>query len=216
MADGDGSAQLIHSLNARINELQGELAETRAEAKKRRLQLKELTESHAELTKKHTDLDTAHAALKGNPTEQQAEIQKLRTTLRQRDYRDAFGAALKDAKGADGKPLALNDGVTIDTLWKATEYEVPDSDPDPKAITEAIGKAATAAPYLFTRAQSGASAARLEKGQGASRGVHDTGGKTVVPVSTLQNPATAPGSDHWKQRFGEAAKAGNIEYVRDT
>jgi hypothetical protein len=220
------SDQLIASLNTRVQELTSQLAKANAEAKQRRHQradvekkLTELTTAHEALTAERDKLKTAADA---TPGQLQTENTELKSKLRSIDHKAAFTEALSTTKGADGKPLALNTGATIETLWQQVQYQVPDADPDAAKITELIGKAVTAHPFLFTSAADAARGAGapnagtrppLTPAVGSGRGRLDTAHEEVrVRKSDMQNPRWAIENS---KRLGEAQKAGLLVITDD-
>jgi hypothetical protein len=217
------SDALIASLNNRVSELTTALAKANAEAKQRRHQRVATEKKLAELATAHEALAAEHGKLKAaadaTPGQLQTENTELKGKLRAIGHKEAFAEALKSAKGADGKPLALNQGATIETLWGQIKYEVPDADPDPKKITELIGEAVTAHPFLFTTAPDGArgpggstgSKPPLNPAPGGGRGRLDMANdKVYVRESELRDPKFAYENS---KRLGEAQKAGKLEII---
>jgi FtsZ-binding cell division protein ZapB len=186
------SEALIASLQAEIGRLNQKNAELAAEAKDRRIKSKKTTAELDELKAKHAALSTEHDGLKTQaaaaPSEKDRTIAELQGKLLARDHRDAFGSVkeFEGPPGEDGAPkkYRLNDGVTVDAVFKQTDYKAEGATPDAKAVSEHYLKALAAHKYLFAEAtatdaaasQQPASLGRREAGPGA---------RTSSPTTTV-------------------------------
>jgi hypothetical protein len=143
------SDALIASQQGEINRLNKELAETRAEAKKHRVEKAGLRKQVETLTSERdgltTERDGLQSKLTAAPSELQAKLDEATGKLRTRDHQDAWTAAL-------GGELA--DKAAVADLWQKVGYQPESDQVDPKQITELVGKAREAAPYLFKTADS--------------------------------------------------------------
>ena len=163
------SEALIASLQKRIDDLSTENTNLKSEAKDRRIangklkkDLETATKSNETLTKERDDLKTAAAS---GPKDLTDKIASLKGELLSRDHKAAFaGVKQFNVKGEDGKETAytLNDGVTVDALWKHLDYKPEGDKPDEAAISGLLGGAVKSANYLFKPAA--ADAATSEAG----------------------------------------------------
>ncbi len=203
------SDAIVASLNEQISRLQRENADLRAENSRRRKAQKTASE---ERDRFRTDLEAVtreRDQLKGNPDEQAATIADLRAQLAARDRRDEWRGAI------DGK---LADKVSVDEVMAKAGYK-----PDGKAltaeqITELVGKAREAAPYLFkaegqepSDAPNGATnAGRLSQGPGGSQGSPD---KSSSRVTYTKDEVSRPGWQQARPELVEALQKGSATLV---
>lgn len=208
------SDELIKSQNNRIAELEKAKAQLevalRGERKDRKAlkdeidTLKAGVGNDAEKYKKEfddllKDRDEWQRKANAAPTEKDAEINKLRTDLRTRDYEDLF-------KDAVGKELA--DGWTVRDLWHYGEFDPAKVDKiDPSQITELVGKVKTTKPGMFLKPDDAGNASNsqgtarpaLTGATDAGRGARDTASgrisyrriDTATPGWMTKNPALA-------------------------
>ncbi len=148
---------LIANLQKRLEELTTENASLKAENKDRRVKTRKATEELDQLKKDlgtlTTERDTLKTSAEAKPGELQAKIGELEGQIRTRDHRDAFASVGEFAVvGTDGKSrnMKLADGVKIDAVWQLTQYKAEGETPDAKAISERLGQAVTAHPFLFS------------------------------------------------------------------
>lgn len=179
------SEALIASQSQRIQQLEKEAAELRAESKNHRLKknksAEELANAQKQIEALTAERDQWKSKAEASPKEVQAKLDETLAQLRERDHRDAFAGELKDQ---------LADKATILDLWDKIDYRPGEALPKPEQITELVGKAREAAPYLFRPADSTSATdprgstqppkQPLNGAQGGGRGDLDTASKARV------------------------------------
>lgn len=195
------SETLIASLQKRINDLTDENTGLKSEAKDRRIangklkkDLEAATKSVDTLTKERDELKNAAAS---GPKELTDKIASLEGQILSRDHKEAF-AGVKEfkVKGEDGKEteFTLNDGVTVDALWKHLDYKPEGDKPDAAKITGLMGEAAKSASYLFKpKADAATSEAGASKQplQGQRREPGPGSGTRVLNPANSERPSAA-------------------------
>ena len=162
----DEAAKYRHQkarLADKVKELEAALAETKGS----------LTKATKDLGTAATERDALKEAATKAPGEQAAELERLKGELKTRDAKDAWSKAV----GAE-----LADKADVADVWAKAGYTPGDKPPTPEQITELVGKAREAAPYLFkpadakseARPGTGDAAQRFQPGPGAGRGTPDT------------------------------------------
>ena len=201
------SQELIDSLNKRVSELETKntnltvaLRGERKDAKAAKEQLddllakadKEFSGFDAEKADLQAQLDEWKAKAESTPGEQATEVERLKGEIRTRDHRDEWGKVI-------GKEL--HEKASIEDIWQKVGYK-PEADKiDPAQITEFVGKAREAAPYLFVTpvasgngaALNGASQAKIRApltvAESSSRGARDTASSTMsISKSMMGTP----------------------------
>lgn len=175
----------VEKLRAKIERLEDENYGYREKLRTAGTEKADLT---TRLQAAETERDTLKTTVANLPTEQADEIKRLKGDLQARDHRDAWGTI----KGQ------LNDKVSIEKVWAEIDYKPEGKPPTPEQITEQLGKAREAAPYLFRPADAAETAhgatvtpaeSALPPGPGYARGnpSNDAGAFTVRRADT-QNP----------------------------
>jgi chromosome segregation ATPase len=145
------SEQLIASLNAEIVRLRSQVEDANKEAAKYRNARKDATaaaeaarkeaaEVKAALEAATAERDTWKGKAEAAPSEVAKRVKELEGQIVIRDHKDAFRKTL------NGK---LHPAASIDEVWAAIAYQPGDSLPTDEQITELVGKAQEAKPYLF-------------------------------------------------------------------
>jgi hypothetical protein len=222
------SEELIKSLNQRISELEKSKADLHAALKIERKEHKSLKEQHddllskvdaefeavdaekAELTSK---LQEYESKFKAAPDEKDATITELQGKILERDHRDAWNKVI----GSE-----LHDKASVEKLWREVEYK-PEGEPDPAKITEWVGKAKEAAPYLFRPtdpagkaggpASNGASQVRrepLKVTDSDGRGARD---RTAGPSTYRRSDVQEPGWESKNKELAQAIRSGEATLV---
>lgn len=202
------SDELIKSLNQRISELETKNTQLnvalRVERKDAKAVKEQLDDVLAKVDEEFGAFDTEKEELstklaeyeaKANaaPDEKDATIKELQGKILERDHRDAW----KTAIGPE-----LSDKADISDVWSKAQYKPEGEPPDAAKITEWVGKAKEAAPYLFRTPDpagkagapplNGASQGRrepLKVADTASRGARDTASSTVrISKSVMSTP----------------------------
>lgn len=220
------SEELIKSLNQRIQELEkqkGDLTVAVREERRQRKAIKEqlddlLTKADeefnafdAEKAELAAQLEEYEAKFNAAPDEKDATINELKASILQRDHRDAWSKIV----GPE-----LHEKASVDKLWREIEY-TPDGEPDPAKITEYVGKAKDAVPYLFRTpdpagkagGSNGASLARrepLKVADTASRGARDT---TAGQVTYRRQDVQQPGWEMKDKALAQAIKTGEAVLI---
>ncbi len=189
---------LIANLQKRLEELTTENASLKSENKDRRVKTRKATEELDQLKKDMgtltTERDTLKTSAEAKPGELQARIGELEGQIRTRDHRDAFGAVKEFEVSKDGKPTkyTLRDGVNVDSLWKQLDYKAEGETPDAKAISERLGQAVMAHPFLFSEVAATAPGGATRPTLIASREAGPGGGKgTESPTVTAASRTMA-------------------------
>lgn len=141
------SDQLIAALQAQLTTAQAEIGTLRKEAATRRKRGKAAEAQVAELQDAllalGQDRDTWQAQAQAEPDQERAtlraQVEELQGTIRTRDHRDAWAKAVTD----------LHDKATVEDLWQKVGYAPEGETADPAKITELVGRAREAVPYLF-------------------------------------------------------------------
>ena len=185
------SEALISSLQAEINRLNAKNAELASEAKDRRIKSKslqtELDATKSQLAAISTEHETLKSKASAAPAEKDATIAELQGKLLARDHRDAFAGTKEfELAGADGKATKykLADGVTVDAVWQLSGYKAEGATPDAKVISEHLGRAQAAHPFLFSEVADPAAAAATQP-SALPRRDGGVGARTSNPVNAV-------------------------------
>jgi hypothetical protein len=185
------SEALIASLNQRINELTGQNSNLKAALKEERSARKSAAEKLAEAEKAvgtlTTERDTALSAAKAAPDDLRKQITDLQGQLAQRDHRDAFRAAARDA-GVSGK--------AIDDLYSLSGLKPGETPADPAGFAEFLAAQKEVRPWAFD------GESPSPQGNGATTG-QPAGGSQGIKLAPAPAPAGAGRGvpDHSSSKF---------------
>jgi hypothetical protein len=197
------SEETIRVLNEQLRTLQSENAKLRDENAKRRVESKakdtKIKEYEADILaldeERKTlgmDRDTWKTKAETTPTEHAAKVKELETAIRTRDHRDAF----REAVAAKLHPKA-----SIEDVWAKINYEPGEALPTAEQLTELVGKAQEAAPYLFKSDPPGGDG-RAQAGQGLPASAGGNRGGPDLSNTASEKPITAQLADMFKQAYG--------------
>ena len=121
-------------------------------------QLTKLTSERDEYRDKLTEVSGERDTLKtkvSSPDAQAARIAELEAAVRDRAHFDKFAELAKDAKAKD---------AALKHLWRVSEYEAKDDEPDLKALGDLVKQLRLDVEYAFDPDESGTTEARPQGG----------------------------------------------------